>query len=209
MGSTAHFLSFLPRNYSRDAAILEERGPVAADCPPAAQRRKAPAEPGKIVADQLCRMDASPPKRRSTLPAVRWGSCALLAALLLGCSAPPPAPRPQAPAENRTTAPVIRTPMPQTPAASAPAIELPLPAGAVYVCVTEIQGRRQETVIEFPTPRVRDLCRKNPEMGPCQYERNACRRGGGRVYAADGAEITAQTEAEYDKKVLRVRFKSN
>ena len=46
-------------------------------------------------------------------------------------------------------------------------------------------------------------------MGPCQYERNVCRQAGGRVYAANGVEITMQTEAEYDKKVMRVRFKSN
>jgi hypothetical protein len=53
------------------------------------------------------------------------------------------------------------------------------------------------------------MCAKHPEMGPCQYERDICRRSGGRVYAAGGAEITAQTEAEYDKKVMRVRFKAN
>jgi len=29
------------------------------------------------------------------------------------------------------------------------------------------------------------------------------------VFAANGAEITMQTEAEYDKKVMRTRFKSN
>jgi hypothetical protein len=36
-----------------------------------------------------------------------------------------------------------------------------------------------------------------------------CRRSGGRVYAGGGVEITLQTEAEYDKKVMRVRFKAN
>ena len=46
-------------------------------------------------------------------------------------------------------------------------------------------------------------------MGPCQYERDMCRRIGGRVYTPDGVEITLQTEAEYDKKVMRVRFKAN
>ena len=53
------------------------------------------------------------------------------------------------------------------------------------------------------------MCRKHPEMGPCQYERNACRSKGGRVFAADGKEITMATEAEYDKKVRRVTFKAN
>jgi hypothetical protein len=46
-------------------------------------------------------------------------------------------------------------------------------------------------------------------MGPCKYERDGCRRSGGRVYAANGVEITKQTEAEYDKRVLRVLFKAN
>jgi len=49
------------------------------------------------------------------------------------------------------------------------------------------------------------LCRRHPEMGPCQYARNACRSDGGRVYAADGSEITQADESEYDKKVMRVR----
>jgi hypothetical protein len=46
-------------------------------------------------------------------------------------------------------------------------------------------------------------------MGPCQYERNACRRIGGRVFGADGKEITLAIEAEYDKKVTRIKLKSN
>ena len=50
--------------------------------------------------------------------------------------------------------------------------------------------------------------REEPRDG-CQYERNACRSRGGRVYAGNGVEITMQTEAEYDKKVLQLRFKSN
>ena len=49
------------------------------------------------------------------------------------------------------------------------------------------------------------LCRRHTEMGPCQNARNACRRSGGRVYAADGSEVTQADEAEYDKKVMRVR----
>ena len=42
-------------------------------------------------------------------------------------------------------------------------------------------------------------------MGPCQNARYACRRSGGRVYAADGGEVTQADEAEYDKRVMRVR----
>jgi hypothetical protein len=46
-------------------------------------------------------------------------------------------------------------------------------------------------------------------MGPCQFEREACRRSGGRVFAADGAEITRATEADYDKHVLRIRMRAD
>jgi hypothetical protein len=40
-------------------------------------------------------------------------------------------------------------------------------------------------------------------------KREGCRRNNGRVYAADGKEITRATEAEYDKKVMRVRFRGD
>ena len=115
---------------------------------------------------------------------------------------------------------VVRRPLPEPTApgpgstagfAPAPAPAGPgvvVPAGSLYVCASESGGVRQETAIQF-APKVAKLCAKHPEMGPCQYERDICRRSGGRVYAAGGIEITPQTEAEYDKKVLRVRFKSN
>ena len=76
----------------------------------------------------------------------------------------------------------------------------------LYVCVVDVGSVRKQTAIEF-APKVGQICAKHPEMGPCQYERNACRRGGGRVYTTNGTEITMETETEYDKKVLRVRFK--
>jgi hypothetical protein len=99
---------------------------------------------------------------------------------------------------------------PATPTApqGAPPPPLPpieVPAGSLYVCVVDSGGVRKQTAIEF-APKVGALCAKAPEMGPCQYERNACRRSGGRVYAASGVEITIETEAEYDRKVLRARF---
>jgi len=128
-------------------------------------------------------------------------------------------PLPVTPAEDRATAPVIRRPLPETPIpnppeappsllAPAPAPAIVLPPNAQYVCVTDAGGQRQQTVIEF-SPKVAELCVKHPEMGPCQYERNACRASGGRVFAAEGKEITMATEAEYDKKVMRIRLKSN
>ena len=83
-----------------------------------------------------------------------------------------------------------------------------VPPGALYVCVSETGGQRRSTAIEF-APKVDALCRRHPEMGPCQYERETCRRNGGRVFEADGREITRQVEAEYDRKVTRVRFRAN
>ena len=80
--------------------------------------------------------------------------------------------------------------------------------GTVYVCVKELAGQTQQTPIEL-APQVAQLCKKAPEMGPCQYERATCRRDGGRVFAADGTEITLQTEAEYDRKVMRVRLRGD
>jgi hypothetical protein len=80
--------------------------------------------------------------------------------------------------------------------------------GVLYVCVTEAAGQTRQATIEF-SAQVAELCRKAPEMGPCQYEREACRRTGGRVFAADGTEVTLGTEAEYDKRVMRIRMKSN
>jgi hypothetical protein len=97
-------------------------------------------------------------------------------------------------------------PAPPPPAVAAAPIAVP--PGALYVCVTESAGVRQTTAIEF-SPKVGALCAKDPEMSPCQYERNVCRKSGGRVYATNGAEITMATEAEYDRKVMRIILKSN
>jgi hypothetical protein len=88
-----------------------------------------------------------------------------------------------------------------------PPIVLPsmdLPPGAIYAC--DVAGVRSP--IEFGAT-VEQLCRRHPEMGPCQFERDACRRRGGRVFTANGDEVTAAVEAEYDRKVLRVRFQGD
>lgn len=79
-----------------------------------------------------------------------------------------------------------------------------IPTGAVYVCAAGSGKDRTIRTIELEQ-KVAALCRRHTEMGPCQNARNACRRSGGRVYAADGSEITRADEAEYDKKVMRVR----
>src|SRR5258708_28809570 len=76
---------------------------------------------------------------------------------------------------------VVRRPVPP-PAAGEPAVasnkNAPLatvvvPPNTQYVCVSETNGVRQQTSIEFST-KVADLCRKHPEMGPCKYERDIC-----------------------------------
>ena len=145
----------------------------------------------------------------------------VLLVLVAGCAAPND-PVPITAKEDVATAPVVRQALPPTPTPAAPPAapaaappatpgalaSVTLPAGAQYVCVADRGGTRQQTTIEF-VPKVADLCRRHPEMGPCQYERNLCRRSGGRVFAANGVEITMQTEAEYDKKVMRVRFQAN
>jgi hypothetical protein len=165
------------------------------------------------------------PSRRSTrrLPISTASAISIgLVALVLTAACTQEAtkiPLPVTPAEDRATAPVIRRPLPETPIpnppeappsllAPAPAPAIVLPPNAQYVCVTDAGGQRQQTVIEF-SPQVATLCVRHPEMGPCQYERNACRASGGRVFAAEGKEITMATEAEYDKKVMRIRLKSN
>lgn len=151
----------------------------------------------------------------------RWLSGAL-ALFVAACAAPPPpsppTPIPLTPPADQASAPVVRRELPPAPATPIPPEQprppvaavppVVLPADAIYVCVVDEAGVRRQTVIEFG-PKVLALCKRHPEMGPCQYERNVCRAAGGRVFAANGEEITLLTESEYDKKVLRVRFRAN
>ena len=166
------------------------------------------------------------PRVSSTVGSTTGRACAVwtLAIAMVACS-PPRETVPTPPAAEAASAAVTRRPIPETAppggAGAAPVISIPpaavsrlpapaivVPAGALYVCVSETGGTQQQTAIEYAAS-IDALCRKHPEMGPCQYERNACRRSGGRVYAADGTEITLSTEAEYDKKVRRVQLKAN
>jgi len=137
-------------------------------------------------------------------------------ALLAGCTSPPSGPLPIVPKAGEATPPVVRRPVPEAAAPSSgvptvpvvPEAPVVMPPGAVYACVVGFGEKRTVTAIEF-VPKVRALCAKHPEMGPCQYEREECRRNGGRVFAADGKEITRVTEAEYDRKVMRLRFRAD
>ena len=79
-----------------------------------------------------------------------------------------------------------------------------LPTGPIYAC--ELAGARTPIVY---ADNVETLCRRHPEMGACQYERDQCRARGGRVFTAKGDEVTHAVEAEYDKRVQRVRFQAD
>jgi hypothetical protein len=141
--------------------------------------------------------------------------------LVAGCSTTPAIQKPAVqitPPQDVAASPVVREPVATLPlpvpapdAEKTPAPPLApvvVPANTLYVCVVDAQGVRQQTAIEF-TPKIGALCGKHPEMGPCQYERNVCRRSGGRVFAANGVEITQLIETDYDKRVLRVVFRGD
>jgi len=136
---------------------------------------------------------------------------ALFGVVLAACQPVPPAkvgaPAPTAPSASAPRAPSSSGPTPSAAPAAPAKIALPsldFPPGPLYVCATG----ETRTPIELDA-RVDALCRRHPEMGPCQYERDACRRRGGRVYTARGEEVTVAVEAEYDKVVRRVRFRGD
>ncbi len=80
------------------------------------------------------------------------------------------------------------------------------PAGTTrYECVKGAAGVETRQPITFPENSGR-ICARFPAMGPCQYERVACRASGGRVIRFDGIEITKEVEIEYDKQVQRFRL---
>ena len=80
------------------------------------------------------------------------------------------------------------------------------PAGTTrYECVKGASGAETRKPITFPENSGR-ICARFPAMGPCQYERVACRASGGRVIRFDGVEITKEVETEYDKQVQRFRL---
>jgi len=137
----------------------------------------------------------------------RLGSALILLAVLTLGACQQPAP----PATTPASSPAVVEPSPPPRVVDAivvpPGVTLPsldFPPGALYAC--DITGTR--TAIEYE-PRVEQLCRRHPEMGPCQYERNLCRSRGGRVYTQKGEEVTMAVESEYDRVVRRVRFQAD
>ena len=131
----------------------------------------------------------------------RLGALVLVFAIA-GCQqAPPPAPtgKPAAPPPAASAAPATAA---RAPRVAVPALDFP--PGPLYFCEAS-SGRK---AIEYE-PRVEQLCRRHPEMGPCQYERDQCRARGGRVFTARNEEVTVAVEAEYDRVVRRVRFQGD
>jgi hypothetical protein len=136
--------------------------------------------------------------------------CAVALSACQPSSPPPEAPKAQAPAESAPAAsapaapPVAITPdaAPPRPAVAMPAADPP--PGPLYYC--EVGGAR--VAVEYEA-RVDDLCRRHPQMGPCQHEREACRARGGSVFTARDEEVTPAVEAEYDRVVRRVRFQAD
>lgn len=106
--------------------------------------------------------------------------------------APPAAPAPRA--EPAVPAPAAAVALPSTV----------LPPGPIYYC--DVAGQR--SALDLPAA-IESLCRRHPEMGPCQYERDGCRSRAGRVYTSLGEEVTRAVEVEYDRRVHRVRFQAD
>ena len=189
-------LRITPRSEVASSPVVREVLPpetVANAAPPST----APAAPAAAAAAAQTPPTAQAPATATTpapaqaaRPPAASGQAGSGKAPVLAHVAPRPGAKPEAP--------------PAAPPAAAPAS---LPPGTLYVCTATVNGQPQRTAIEYE-PRVRQLCSKHPEMSVCQYERDACRASGGRVHTVNGVEITRQTEAEYDKKVLRVRFRA-
>jgi len=112
-------------------------------------------------------------------------------------------------ARRETAVPVAPSPAAAAPTGPiAPEAPVAIPAGAIYACVAGSGEKHTITAIEF-APKLAALCARHPEMGPCQYEREGCRRHSGRVFAANGQEITRAVEADYDRKVTRIRMRAD
>lgn len=154
-----------------------------------------------------------------------WLRSLLLATVVLAaCQAETPPPAPSSPAMVQAPQPAPASPVvaaaqplaqgviPVPPADALPSTDLPstdlpstdLPDGPIYFC--DSNGVREPMALE---PRVETLCRRHPEMGPCQYARNACRQGGGRVFTSKGEEVTLAVEKRYDERVARVRLQED
>jgi hypothetical protein len=151
-------------------------------------------------------------------------ACALL---VFGCAqTPTPSPTAVPDSSIKPTGPAVAAPAPVAPpavaAAPAPA---PMPVAPPVVSSGPNPSMIATTAALTPSGKTRyscevgsskstialpegtdRICSRFPAMGPCQYERDACRAKGGRVIRFDGVEITPGVEAEYDKQVQRFKL---
>jgi hypothetical protein len=134
------------------------------------------------------------------------------AAPVIAPAAPAPAPTP-APAAVAAVPPVqpgLPGALPARPITRDPksvaTVAALTPDGATrYSCERGPASSATRSNIELPEGTSR-ICSRFPAMGPCQYERDACRASGGRVIRFDGVEITKEVELEYDRQVQRFRL---
>src|SRR5262249_55596651 len=101
----------------------------------------------------------------------RSGFLAGVALALAACQQPeaPPAAPPAPPQQQAAAAPPAMKVQPALvvpPGVKLPSLDFP-PGQPLYYCQTA--SAKTDIVYE---PRVETLCRRHPEMGPCQYERN-------------------------------------
>ncbi|MBL8311707.1 MAG: hypothetical protein JNL19_14895 [Burkholderiales bacterium] len=155
---------------------------------------------------------------------ISLGGVLVAALLVAGCAQVPTAPTPPPEAKPVIAPEPLPTVAPPTPVVVAPTTPVaPSPAKPAAPTAAEIatapsttppgtkryqcvrSGGGDSRPIEFPESSGR-ICARFPAMGPCQYERDACRRDGGRVIRFDGIEITPEVEREYDKQVQRFRL---
>lgn len=122
--------------------------------------------------------------------------------------APPPAPAAVAaaqPVQPGLPGALPAQPITRDPKVVATAAALTPDGATRYSCERGPAASATRSNIELPEGTSR-ICSRFPAMGPCQYERAACRAGGGRVIRFDGVEITKEVELEYDRQVQRFRL---
>ena len=120
------------------------------------------------------------------------------AAPLLGACQPTVPPLPPSPAAGPAPGTVAsagtgRRRPPPRPAGGAGGVAGDEPAPRGRSIAATVAG--SVDVLALPE-NIESLCRRHPEMGPCQYERDACRQRGGRVLTSRGEEVTPGVEAE-------------
>jgi hypothetical protein len=149
--------------------------------------------------------------------------------LVFGCAqTPTPSPTAVPDSSIKPTGPAVAAPAPVAPPAvaaapapapvvapppAAPSYSGPDPRGIATTAALTPSGKTRyscevgssKSTIALPEGTDR-ICSRFPAMGPCQYERDACRAKGGRVIRFDGVEITPGVEAEYDKQVQRFKL---